>query len=172
MVVADADDYVSPNGRQIRQVVGRCACGSEKIFQLASLRGRSVVSCGCYRAEMGYGSKRPETAVKYLFRKYRQGAVKRGYCFDISLSVFADVIRRDCFYCGARPCQVVKTKQGEVYPFSYNGIDRVNNTSGYIVGNVQPCCAVCNRAKMARAVSEFETWILRAADNIRNRRAA
>lgn len=39
--------------------------------------------------------------------------------------------------------------------YTYNGIDRVDNTKGYEETNVVPCCTVCNRAKMAHTQEEF-----------------
>ena len=51
-----------------------------------------------------------------------------------------------------------------------NGIDRVNNKLGYLLGNVVACCNACNVSKMERTESEFEEWALRLADHIRARR--
>lgn len=65
-----------------------------------------------------------------------------------------------CHYCGALPGNVKKTKN-TINPFLYSGIDRVVNTVGYELGNVVPCCAVCNRAKGDMTVAEFAEWVSR-----------
>jgi hypothetical protein len=39
-----------------------------------------------------------------------------------------------------------------------NGIDRVDNTLGYELGNVIPCCSVCNRAKSNLPLDYFLRW--------------
>ena len=41
------------------------------------------------------------------------------------------------------------------------GMDRVDNTVGYSVSNVAPCCTHCNRAKLAMSRTEFFDWIKR-----------
>jgi hypothetical protein len=46
------------------------------------------------------------------------------------------------------------------YPtVTYGGIDRKDNTIGYVVGNVVPCCIVCNRAKMDLPYEAFLAWL-------------
>lgn len=43
--------------------------------------------------------------------------------------------------------------------FVYNGIDRMDNSLGYISGNVVTCCQICNRAKGAMLLEDFMLWI-------------
>jgi hypothetical protein len=39
--------------------------------------------------------------------------------------------------------------------FIYNGIDRVDNSIGYEMGNVVTCCVVCNLMKRCHSHSDF-----------------
>jgi hypothetical protein len=41
----------------------------------------------------------------------------------------------------------------------FNGIDRVDNSKGYILGNCVPCCSWCNRAKADGTLAKFMDWI-------------
>ena len=38
-------------------------------------------------------------------------------------------------------------------------IDRIDNTKGYIPGNVRSCCKHCNLAKHTMSEEEFNSWI-------------
>ena len=51
--------------------------------------------------------------------------------------------KNNCYYCG---------KPGP------NGIDRVDNSKGYVTGNCVPCCKHCNYVKGALSVTDFKTW--------------
>jgi hypothetical protein len=42
--------------------------------------------------------------------------------------------------------------------FVYNGLDRVDNTLGYLPGNVVACCTQCNGAKLNYTQEEFLFW--------------
>src|SRR5208282_755064 len=65
-----------------------------------------------------------------------------------------------CNYCGELPSRT-KTMTGEV--FSYNGIDRVDSSRGYVRRNVVSCCSICNRAKSDSPVEVFLAWATRIA---------
>lgn len=60
--------------------------------------------------------------------------------------------QKPCTYCGASASKAVKTKY-EV--FLANGIDRVDNSIGYLEGNVVSCCKTCNYMKRDLSVVEF-----------------
>lgn len=55
-VISDAVPYVSPGGKQLRQVRARCDCGAENTATLNSVRRGLAASCGCYRTELATGS--------------------------------------------------------------------------------------------------------------------
>ena len=47
----------------------------------------------------------------------------------------------------------------------YNGVDRVDNSLGYIKENCVACCKICNNAKSTLSISEWQEWIIRVHDN-------
>lgn len=71
--------------------------------------------------------------------------------------------KKDCFYCGNHPNYFTRYKKNGSY--KYNGIDRVDNTKGYIIDNVVPCCWECNTMKMSLSIDEFVDRITRVYKN-------
>lgn len=54
------------------------------------------------------------------------------------------------------------TQEGvEHSTYTYNGVDRVNNSDGYTIKNCVPCCAICNYAKRDLSETEFVAWARR-----------
>ena len=51
-----------------------------------------------------------------------------------------------------------------------NGIDRVDNDKGYVRGNIVPCCTNCNIAKNTFLITEFEEWINRVYEHLKNKK--
>ena len=41
----------------------------------------------------------------------------------------------------------------------HSGVDRKNNSLGYLPSNVVACCTVCNHAKRDMTYEEFLSWI-------------
>lgn len=88
---------------------------------------------------------------------YKGNAKKKGYSFKLTEKQFSEITKQDCFYCGAKPSNVTgrKRKSGN---YIYNGLDRVDNTKGYTIDNVVPCCRFCNNAKSNHTLQEFKEW--------------
>ena len=57
-------------------------------------------------------------------------------CFEIDNKLFDKIIKLNCYLCGK-----------EYSNLHINGIDRVNNDIGYKIGNIMPCCNMCNKLK-------------------------
>lgn len=76
-----------------------------------------------------------------VYKLYKTTAVKRNYAFTITFQEFKDIVSSPCFYCGEKD--------------DPRGIDRQDNTVGYVLGNSRPCCKVCNRMKSSRTESDF-----------------
>ena len=63
-----------------------------------------------------------------------------------NLTVVSEVysVRKStCHYCGKSP----NKPHRKCETFLYNGLDRVDNSVGYIESNVVPCCYICNKMK-------------------------
>ena len=86
---------------------------------------------------------------KGLRRLYIASAKKRNIVFDIIEEEFTKLINDDCFYCG----QSAIPKR--------NGIDRVDNTKGYVLENLVPCCFKCNQLKGKLSVAELFNHIIK-----------
>lgn len=128
------------------------ACGKCKIVQDLSEFGKNKRSvdglnhrckscCRNYKKERrdskktaAYDKARSQTpGGKYII--YKKGANARDLPFDLTFDEFMTFWQADCSYCGD--------------PIHTIGIDRVDSNLGYSLDNCVPCCAVCNRIKMA-----------------------
>lgn len=77
---------------------------------------------------------------------YSSAATKRGYIFKLNKAIVRELTSNNCHYCGIEPFLEMKS-DNNVDSYKYNGIDRVDNTKGYIKDNVVTCCITCNKAK-------------------------
>jgi hypothetical protein len=136
----------------------KCSCGNTKRIDNASLTQGHTKACGCLRgtkSNVGYGVSAFNTCIS----SYRRGAKIRGLPFLLTEEVFRAITQSDCYYCGSPP-QTGKTRKRKSFGvYVYNGVDRVDNTMGYIEGNVVPCCKVCNRIKGVLTQDEFLSHI-------------
>lgn len=103
-------------------------------------------------------------ALNQLYADYRTDARRRGrkYEFALTKDEFRALTSANCHYCALPPQRKVVSRAGEVYIF--NGIDRVDNSKGYIRENCVPCCKMCNRAKDTYSVAEFIAWARRVVE--------
>jgi len=139
----------------------RCDCGAERIVEGANLRGRThTKSCGCLQKEIMSNRKLNFglASMRDLIQKYRKNAEKRGQTYDLTEDQFAELTKEECHYCGAKPNNTHKHKEC-FGGYTYNGLDRIDNSQGYTINNVVPCCRVCNYAKGTRTEQEFKDWI-------------
>ena len=92
------------------------------------------------------------THAEYLRRQsyfnYKNGAKRRGYDYLLTMDEFLKFTDSPCTYCGLAPAK---------------GVDRRNNSIGYILENCVPCCKQCNLAKRDMTEKEFFLWLQRLA---------
>ena len=149
----------------------KCTCGTEKIIVGTSLRSGNTNSCGCLRDEITRDRVKltPGLAnMRRIFGDYKRIAKRRGHTFDLTEKQFAELIKKDCHYCGAKPNNVAKQKKCNG-TYIYNGLDRIDNTKGYTLDNVVPCCINCNMAKNTQIIEEFNEWIKRVYNKMLKR---
>lgn len=152
-----------PSNKRMTYWVCRCVCGVERDVQGRSLRSGKSVSCGCYARKASrdwHSLPKGESALNQLYRRYEDGAKKRGLLFNLDKTQVKELSQKPCNYCGYPPHQKVWADPNlKNYKYNggfvYNGIDRIDNTKGYLLDNVVPCCGVCNRMKMTMSVDEF-----------------
>lgn len=126
-----------------------CDCGKERTFEIQAIKRGTTKSCGCSKSE--YISKTHKkadgvAAFNNLYWTYQDNcAKKRNHQFDLTMEQFKVLLDGNCFYCNCSPSQIKKTKDNSIY--IYNGIDRVDNTMGYVLENCVSCCKECNSKK-------------------------
>lgn len=135
----------------------KCVCGKELVVLRHNLTQSKVKSCGCKR-------KKKETAFNSVFSGYKIHARSRGLSFDLSKEEVLILTQKPCYYCGTEKSNLMKRPSGA--QFSYNGIDRLDNTQGYRTANVVSCCKICNRMKNDLSVEEFLRHIVSVASYV------
>lgn len=143
--------------RKNSQILWVCRCDCGKIIEVTGneLRKGNKSKCSKYCTKFGVGN----SSFNVVYSSYKKGAKNRELEFSISKDDFRNITSQPCFYCGKLPNQ--KTGNKELNSeYIYNGIDRVDNSKGYIEGNVVPCCKNCNISKNTMSVQEFREMII------------
>ena len=88
---------------------------------------------------------RPHIRYKYLKNQGRQ------YSLEVKLTFkeYTDLISKPCYYCNDE----MNT------PSFGRGLDRIDNSKGYLIDNVLPCCTTCNQTRSDKFTVE-ETLIM------------
>jgi len=89
------------------------------------------------RAQATAWRQKPENA----YRKHVRDAVRRKLAWELTFEQFVLFWQEPCTYCGEAIATV--------------GIDRVDSEVGYLLYNCVPCCATCNRMKLAMSAGDF-----------------
>lgn len=99
----------------------------------------------------------PKIAMLECVRQYKKKADKRVIPWKLSIEECQALFEQHCLYCDSPPAQISKSMHGSQYLFT--GIDRKDNSLGYEIGNVVPCCKFCNFAKHKHSMKEFQAWL-------------
>lgn len=129
----------------------QCSCGKKVEILGRSLRDGNTRSCGCR------GCAPDDGAFNKLYARMVCSARDRHYEWNLTKEDVRRITSQNCFYCGVSPCQFTGNGKSN---YIYNGIDRMDNTKGYILENSVACCWRCNSAKNSFSVSEFKDWVL------------
>ena len=138
-----------------------CACGNTKEINRNNVTSGRQGTCGNCRD--GKPTNPELSTRKTLFGTYKQRARRIGSEREFTLSedLFITLTKSPCAVCGDLPSRVYKQSHDgrDSYFCLYNGIDRIDNTKGYIEENVRPCCTMCNKAKHAWSEEQFQAWL-------------
>jgi len=93
-----------------------------------------------------------------LIRRYKNDAKDRNLIFMLTKEEATYLFKQNCFYCGVKPSRVIDNKELNG-SYTYNGIDRVDNSMGYLKENCVPCCQICNSWKSNWTLTQFKEWI-------------
>lgn len=88
-----------------------------------------------------------------LFSLQKARAKQRGKSFLLDKERLIWLSNKNCAYCGTPPANELKYAKSSYF---YSGLDRIDNSLGYEIGNVLPCCPFCNSL---RGSMDFYTWI-------------
>lgn len=134
-----------------------CDCGNEITVTARILKSQHK-SCGCKNNTLPpHGAARNK-----INAGYRRNSKQRGHSFELSAEESEKLFAGDCFYCGRKPHRTYRLTWGRnnrESAFTYNGIDRVDNSRGYTTDNVVSCCKDCNIAKGEKTHTEFLEWV-------------
>jgi hypothetical protein len=134
----------------------RC-CNKIIIASTSALHSGKKLSCKTNYLEKG------EAGFNFLFRNYKSAAKRRNLEFDLTKEEFKKLTKSDCIYCGSHPNHIHRKEKDE---YIYNGVDRTDNSKGYIISNSVPCCETCNMAKRKMTQTEFIFWIKKVYRNL------
>lgn len=164
-------DYVNkPKSNGKAQWLWKCECKCGKIIYVrtARLNGVEAKQNRCSKCQTPLNAKKrilPDYGAirNGLYLKYKTKSLDRGYEFNITFEEFDNMLQKNCYYCGEEPeshysdLHILREKT----PFKRNGIDRIDNTKGYIINNCVPCCTMCNYAKLHFSIEDFSKWLKR-----------
>lgn len=115
----------------------QCICGNRRVVNADTIKKGKSKSCGCFQKERVKEKLTLQADIRQLNKKYsiyKTSAKIRNYEFTLNKQEFHDIIITKCFYCNKKDSL-------------FNGIDRVDNSKGYILGNCVSCCHICNDLK-------------------------
>lgn len=146
-----------------------CSCGNTREASRHSLVFGHVKSCGCLQKQLLKEGlfKKPDgqAAIHELFKTYETSAKLRNIEFCLSEEFLYGLSQQKCAYCGVLPYRKTRQRKATRTCILYNGVDRVDNTKGYVENNCVPCCKVCNIAKNDLSVEEFTKWVSNIHNN-------
>lgn len=152
-----------PNGGD-RQYKCQCVnCGH--IFEVKSLGDIRQNHGKCKFCNM----ETEDAGINLYLRYYKEGALKRGYNFELTPKDFVSIISKNCYYCGDSPREhnfTARSLSKKKYTIIANGIDRFDNDKGYNLENCVPCCTTCNVMKNNLSYRDFKLHINKIYNNI------
>jgi hypothetical protein len=84
----------------------------------------------------------PDKRPIIIAKECRARDKKKGRVSDITKEVAADLISQSCVYCGST---------------ERISIDRIDNSLGYVTGNMNPACLRCN---LVRGDMPYQAWLM------------
>lgn len=142
-----------------------CDCGNIIEAFSTNLRRGYTIGCGKCRSNIAnqhgrYDLKTYDSSFNEFLRTVKGNAKRRGFVFELTEQGVRDISKQNCFYCGRSPYKSKRVRNNFGSGYVYNGIDRVDNSKGYMTNNCVPCCETCNRMKLKLDVDEFKQHII------------
>lgn len=152
----------------------QCKCGT--IYNVLGANLRYGKTKECKKCSHKFDPlPKGQAALNAVIRNINRSATSRGLEMTLTEEQIKNLISLPCHYCGEVASNYMihnSNHKGKVYTsnggLAYNGLDRVDNTKGYILDNVVPCCKYCNSAKGKLTVSAFRQWVARISTHLDN----
>ena len=146
----------------------KCVCDKEIVVRITE--AKNYKSCGCLKGnnlKINNNKNLPkgEASFRRVYKTYKDNARKKNKGFNILIEDFRLLTQKPCYYCGELKSNNANYSKNGGY--SYNGLDRVDNSKGYFIENVVPCCKNCNRAKATLTQKEFLNLVKKIYDYTR-----
>jgi len=109
--------------------------------------GTDGLHSACKQCEKEY-----DKSIAGRYVQYKHGAKRRNITFELSKDEFHSIVSHNCFFCGM--------------PHANMGVDRLDNSKGYLPDNCVPCCKYCNIMKRERSTLEFVKHCRRVTNNV------
>ncbi len=143
-----------------------CECGKQKVIRSSNLLNGSTRSCGCHNKQkrnrwLGCG----EISLSY-FNRIKRTADKRGLQVEITLEQIWELFIKQDQKCALTGTPLVFARDiHHGYHHQTASLDRIDNTKGYILGNVQWIHKDVNRLKTDFPQDKFLYWCKLIAKN-------
>lgn len=145
-----------------------CECGQEKKVSTSNLNQGYSTHCGCKNTERinDFNIAR----LNSLYNNIKGQAKVRKIDFYLNIDDIQKNCSSNCFYCNSPPenKKMMHALKGEKEKrqIIYQGIDRKDNSLGYISENIRPCCNLCNKMKGSLELSEWLNHIKKIKENL------
>lgn len=146
----------------------RCDCGNYLKLATHLIRTGRITSCGCRPMNHIVFNDRKFVILRHLYSHIKHSKNNHNHTDVIDFETFEKLSYSNCFYCGCLPhrkhidkgSKYSKSKiKHKAYIYT-NGIDRINSSEGYGVGNVRSCCHECNIAKNKLHEDQFKQFVI------------
>lgn len=133
----------------------QCVCGRTKLINETSIRAKLSATCGwCERVNFkGY----KEISGSW-WRRQKQSAELREYVFNITLEDVWTKYEKQKRKCALSGVDIIFIKNNDVSHLQTASIDRIDNTKGYTVDNIQIVHKHVNFMKGTHSQIDFINW--------------
>jgi hypothetical protein len=168
---------INRSGSRVTTTLFKCVCGNELESPISNVMASGIKSCGCQISRLcSLATKKRwapfrlhqvpgDRALGIVFSEYRGRAKYLKLDFGLTFQEFKELSSKPCFYCGHSPFRVKIVGDDHCL---HNGVDRVDNSLGYVNRNLVPCCSICNYAKQTMTQAEFFSWIKRVYGHLQH----